>query len=537
MAQVAISRRVFVVGLIVISAIGIIPRAAGLGSEITYDEAEYAEAARLGLAANAFDRGRAFEFRHEHPPFLAYLVSLSLRAFGEREWAVRLPSFLASLLLIPVGGALTARATGDRAAGLFAALLLVASPAHTVSARVGDHHALAVLFLLCAMCALGVAIAEKRPRALIAAGAALALLVATTEFGVVVAGACALILALVPNAFFAIVDWPRGSAPRIVWPPRLARPLLIGALVAVAGAILLWPAGLVKLDLARSFFRYSFQAVDSYAGRNQMAHSPPTIYVEQYARLAPAYLVVLIGALGATVVSLARRRLPRVLLPAAFCAFLLTFTMHLQVPASFRYSLYAATLLIVLAAWGLGTLARAGGGRALAAIAAAVPLFAVLATFGSATRFAPDRPGFDKAARHLLSEAPGGGRVLSSSPFCLAFYLRAAAPRAMPPAEVIPTRGDDGSASREPQSLRAGLWLVDEMNPGYLAEPERRALEAGLYDWVVLDTAPGRNFADDPGVVRIKAAGGPESTVAGSEPGGSLEIYRAPVSRGAAPAG
>jgi hypothetical protein len=439
-------------------------------------------------------------------------------------------------LLIPVAGALTARVTGDRAAGIFAALLIVASPAHTVSARVGDHHALAAVFLLCATCALGVAIAETRSRALIATGAALAFLVATTEFGVVVAGACALIVALIPNAFFAIVDWPgRGGTMRVVWPPRLARPLLIAALIAVAGAIILWPAGLTKLDLARSFFRYSFQAVDSYAGRNRMAHSPPTIYVEQYARLAPAYLVVLIGTLVATIAALARRRLPSVLLPAALLALLLTFTMHLQVPASFRYSLYSATLLIVLAAWGLCAFARAGGGRARVVLAAAVPLIALLATFSSATRFAPDRPGFDKAARRLLADAPGGGRVLSSSPFCLAFYLRAAAPDATPPADAARALEGAGSASGAPQSLHAGRWLVDELNPGYLADAERRALEAGLYDWVVLDAAPGRNFPDDPGIALIKSAGEPITYFEGSEPGRKLELYRAPFARDAAP--
>jgi len=505
--------RVFALALALATLAGLAPRLAAIGDEITYDEAEYAEAAREGLLANALDSGRTFEFRHEHPPLLAYGISVSLELFGEREWAVRLPSLLASVLLIPVAGSLTAQLAASRGAGLFAALLLAASPVHAVSARVGDHHAIATVFLLAAIAFLGRAIAEGSARLLRAAAAALALLVATSEFGVVVAGACALLLAFLPNRFVSLRAWP----------PRVERPAIVAAGLAVAGAVLLWPAGLFKLDLVRSFYRYSFQAVHSYTGKNQMAHSPPTIYVEQYAEIAPAYLVVFLATIALAVWTLARRRVPRALAPLALLALFLTVTMHLQVPAAFRYSLYAATLLVVLAGWLLGVLARGGRARLLAA--AGIAAIAAAASFASATRYAPDRPGFDKAARYILARSGGGGgRVLASSPFCLAFTLRAAAPESSPPAEIAA-----GGPHADLKPLVAGRWFVDEYAPGVLQEAERRALEEGLYDWVVLDAAPGRNAPDDRGIALLDASGPAEIAVAGSEPGNLLKIYRRPV--------
>ncbi|MFN0151398.1 MAG: glycosyltransferase family 39 protein [bacterium] len=505
--------RVFAVALVFATLLGAVPRLNGIGDEITYDEAEYAEAARAGVIANALDRGRTFEFRHEHPPLLAYGISLSLRLFGEREWAVRLPSLLASLLLIPIAGALCAQLVASRAAGLLVALLLAASPVHAVSARVGDHHAIATLCLLAAVACLGRAIAESSPRFLRLAAVALAVLIATSEFGVVVAGACALVLAILPNPFVSLRAWP----------PRIGRPAFAAAAIAVTGAVLLWPAGLFKLDLARSFYRYSFQAVHSYTGKNQMAHSSPMVYLEQYAQIAPAFLAVFLATLAFTIAALVRRRVPPALTPLALLALLLTVTMHLQVPAAFRYSLYAATLLVVLAGWLLELLSRGSRTRVIAAWG--IALITAAASLASAARYAPDRPGFDDAARYLLARSgDDGGRVLASSPFCLAFTLRAAAPNASPPARIAP-----GGPHGDLNPFVAGRWFVDEYAPGVLQEAERRALEAGAYDWVVLDAAPGRNAPDDRGIALLDASGPPEISVEGSEPGNFLKIYRRPV--------
>ena len=195
--------------LLLITLAGAAPRLAGITEEMTYDEAHYAEAARLGVAANALDRWNSFELRHLHPPLLAYLMRTSLQLFGESEWAIRLPSILASLLLIPLVGALLTRLTGDGRAGLFGALLLVAMPANTVSARVGDHHSLVTLFLVPAVSFLGIAIAESSAAALILSGLSLGLLVAVSEFGAVVAGACLLLLVLLPNSFLSLLRRPR----------------------------------------------------------------------------------------------------------------------------------------------------------------------------------------------------------------------------------------------------------------------------------------------------------------------------------------
>ena len=52
----------------------------------------------------------------DKPPLLFYLQALFYPLFGPVEFAARLPSWIASLLLIPLTAQLARRLTGDRAA-------------------------------------------------------------------------------------------------------------------------------------------------------------------------------------------------------------------------------------------------------------------------------------------------------------------------------------------------------------------------------------------------------------------------------------
>lgn len=126
---------------------------AGLGSYGLLDNNEGLYAA----IASGMARGGSWIVPHvaglpypEKPPLLYWLVALSLRAFGNGEWAVRLVPALAALATVLVTGLATARSAG-RDAGLRAAVVLGTSAGLVV---IGRALVFDVLFTLC----LGVAL-------------------------------------------------------------------------------------------------------------------------------------------------------------------------------------------------------------------------------------------------------------------------------------------------------------------------------------------------------------------------------------------
>ena len=64
----------------------------------------------------------------DKPPLLFYLQALFYPPLGPVEWAARLPSLIASLLLIPLTAQLARRLTGDRAAGVIAGVVVAVAP-------------------------------------------------------------------------------------------------------------------------------------------------------------------------------------------------------------------------------------------------------------------------------------------------------------------------------------------------------------------------------------------------------------------------
>lgn len=64
----------------------------------------------------------------DKPPLLFYTQALFYPLFGPVEWAARLPSFIASLLLIPLTAQLARRLTGSHMASIIAALVMAITP-------------------------------------------------------------------------------------------------------------------------------------------------------------------------------------------------------------------------------------------------------------------------------------------------------------------------------------------------------------------------------------------------------------------------
>ncbi|MBP6017289.1 MAG: glycosyltransferase family 39 protein [Candidatus Promineofilum sp.] len=64
----------------------------------------------------------------DKPPLLFYLQALFYPLFGPVEWAARMPSFIVSLLLIPLTAQAARRLTGDKAAAIVTAVVMALAP-------------------------------------------------------------------------------------------------------------------------------------------------------------------------------------------------------------------------------------------------------------------------------------------------------------------------------------------------------------------------------------------------------------------------
>jgi mannosyltransferase len=125
---------------LIITVLGAAIRLYNLGGDsLWFDEMLTTVTARGGWDA-------ALSLR-DHPPLLYWLVKVSISLFGETEWTLRLPSFLAGVAAIPLlvwlGWAEKRPYTG-----LWAALFLAFSPFHLRYAHEARHYALLMAFSL-----------------------------------------------------------------------------------------------------------------------------------------------------------------------------------------------------------------------------------------------------------------------------------------------------------------------------------------------------------------------------------------------------
>lgn len=154
------------------------------------DEGRYAEIAREMLVLGDWLLPHLnFVPYLEKPPLVPWLIALSFLAFGETEWAARLPVALSA-----VGGVLLAYALGRRwwgeRSGLWAALVLATAGGYVVLGRLLTLDMTLTLFLNAAVALGYLAYEEDRPRLLVPAYLALAQAVLTK-------GPVALVLAVV----------------------------------------------------------------------------------------------------------------------------------------------------------------------------------------------------------------------------------------------------------------------------------------------------------------------------------------------------
>jgi 4-amino-4-deoxy-L-arabinose transferase-like glycosyltransferase len=248
-----------------------------------YDAVTSQLAAQKGVWANAWDDQGSYELRRMHPPLLSYVIVANNAVFGDDPYRARWFSILAggitaalvAAAVITHGRGLPGGAVGMGAlvAGLHVAFL----PVHLYVSRTANWDALyGLLATVCLFALVRNHLAPHRGwRLLAGAGGALAFL--TSEAAV----------ALGPAVMVAVVQDLRGrpGARLREWFPSLG--------LAAALVLLLWPAGVIELDVGRTLlFRYRDSAL---AARN----APWTDFYRDLATDAPAFVAtIVLGGLG-----------------------------------------------------------------------------------------------------------------------------------------------------------------------------------------------------------------------------------------------
>ena len=144
-----------------------------------------------------------------HPPLYFAVLWATVRVFGISEWAVRLPSLVAGVLLVPMMF-VTAREAYGRRAGLLAAVLGAVAPFAIWYSQEARMYELMMLFGLVALWAQIRAIRRGDPWSWVIYAAASAALGWTQYFGLIQVG--------LQQLFFAVVAFRRWRRGERTWP-------------------------------------------------------------------------------------------------------------------------------------------------------------------------------------------------------------------------------------------------------------------------------------------------------------------------------
>lgn len=137
------SQKPYLVALVLLTAIAAALRFYGLNSELWYDEIKTVlESVRPPLSVTLTD----FPSNNDHP-FFSLLSHLSVAAFGERPWTIRLPAVLFGIASVPMLYLFGKEAAG-RLEGLLAAALLTFSYHHVAFSQSARGYSMLLFFTL-----------------------------------------------------------------------------------------------------------------------------------------------------------------------------------------------------------------------------------------------------------------------------------------------------------------------------------------------------------------------------------------------------
>lgn len=412
-----------------LTALAIAIRWGPLFQPMRYDEAAtWIDYASQPLAKSLSD----YRFPNNHL-FHTLLVHVAAAVFGSEPWALRLPAFIAGVLVVPLTWA-AGRAVYSPSSGLISAALAATSASLTLYSTSARGYT-----ILCCLTLLTVLVAARLPRREnTAAWAEIALLGAL--------GMWTIPIMLYPLTGIALWLWAEARAGDTVIGPRVMATRLQWTTAAIAGGVALLYLPVIArsgigLVVGNRFVRPQSRA-SFFAGL-------PEFYRDvwsDWTRGWPWWLGVLvaIGVVAATVLRGSRARRSVSLAGAAIVAATLLLLVNGRIPYV-RVWLYLLPLVLIAAGGGLThlwrRLARAlpalqRPGVAMSVLVAALLLVCIGGASGT-TRSrivwsADDTgvfPAAEATARALLARARHGDRVIATAPvdLPLAYYLEPSA--------------------------------------------------------------------------------------------------------------
>lgn len=384
-----------------------------------YDAVISQLAAARGILANAWDE-EAFLLRRHHPPLLSYIIRWNNTIFGDDAFRARIFSMifgsLTCLLVAVAIGMIACPLRGRWMGAVFGGWLVALLPVHLCVSRTSNWDAVYGFFAIGTLLSLSLYLMRRDASRFYAAGLFGSLAFLTSE----------LALSLAPAFLFVfLADAKRAGLPRAA---RRGAGVLVFALFLL---VLLWPAGILKLDLARTLL---FRWRDSLG---EERNAPWYMFYFTLFRQAPAFAVSMVLGSLATIPALFFRGPMRGsgAMPADWLTATLPFWIYvvtvfaLSLGQRLVYIHHIADLfpaLVVAVCVGIvaGTAFLTGARRSLVV---ALGCATVLLSIAAAANPDPDvvgpqeRPGF-LGVRDVLRDYPGA-RVYCYDVTVLKFYL------------------------------------------------------------------------------------------------------------------
>jgi 4-amino-4-deoxy-L-arabinose transferase-like glycosyltransferase len=250
-----------------------------------YDAVVSQIAARDGAVANALDTSHTFETRRNHPPLLSYIIELNNSVFGDGPFGARIFSIIfGSLACLAVSIAVVSLLPQVQIrvpAAIIAGWLLCVLPVHLYVSRTSNWDAVYGFFATASLICMASYVLNGSTSRLYAAALFGSLAFLTCELG----------LSLLPAAGFVfLMDTVRMSRARATlrWAGVI---LFVGVLF-----MLLWPGGLLKLDLGRALlYRFRDSALEP---RNL----PWYMFYTELFQQSPAFTLFMVLGIAITLV-------------------------------------------------------------------------------------------------------------------------------------------------------------------------------------------------------------------------------------------
>lgn len=401
---------------VLILIVALLPHLRPGGEGLTLDEAHYVFAAERGFVANMFDTGNTRHLRHFHGPVVPYLIHISSTLFGKNEAAIRLPSRIFGILtcILLFWGCIYIFRNRSANIGFLAAISLAIMPTFVQVSGVANMHPLTTFLFVASFFLTARTLETEKPVFLYILAGVLGIMLATMEYGLVALFIIAVLFLSTKNPFLSFYKFR----------PRASLSLLWASLVGLGTLFILWPAGVLKLNLARNFIyylRYSEHGHPILFQGDLIRHVPGWAYIRWFLDIAPVWLLLSIMGvffLGYLVIKYKQYLTYRIL---GFYILVLLIVLLKQHVMSARYAIYLIPFLCMAIGILFSYMLNIGKTGILLVALLVTAQFA--GNYKTLTSFGRGDPGYRQVANFLRNQADKDAGILTWYEPILKFYL------------------------------------------------------------------------------------------------------------------